>query len=102
VPVAEFCAWLKPELRDALPRLFADDDAARASAAYHAWLHRAPRAHLEHVFARERSTQAIWRRIALDRFLYAPAPLKPPPTVEDTQTVEADIRLLDPLNRRKF
>jgi hypothetical protein len=102
VAIAEFCAWLRPDLRDALERWFDDDDAARAACAYHAWLARAPRIHLEHVFARERSTQRTWQRIALDRFLYAPPPLRPPATVEDTQTVEADIRLIDPLNRRKF
>ena len=38
---------------------------------------------------------------ALDRYLHAPAALRPPPFVSDTQAVDADVRLMDPLDHRR-
>ena len=102
-PIQEFCAWLKPEFRDLLPRFFADHEPERATCAFYGWLHKVPRAVLERFWVRRGSLSfAGWQVSALDRFLHAPAALRPPATVQDAQCVEADFRLLDLLNRRKF
>ncbi|HVY62728.1 MAG TPA: hypothetical protein VHF22_13805 [Planctomycetota bacterium] len=101
-PIQEFCDWLRPEFRDLLPPFFADvDEPERATCAYHAYLQKTPRPVLERFWARRGShALAAWQVMALDRFLHAPPALRPPATVQDVQCVEADIRLLDPMNRR--
>jgi hypothetical protein len=43
-----------------------------------------------------------WQEEAIDRFLYAPPELKPPPFVADVQETHADFRLYDPFNWRAY
>lgn len=107
----EFCGWLLPEYCDVLRRFFDDaqdeeetdveDD--RPACAFHAYLHKAPRAVLRQFWEYDyRKRMPNWQQRTLDRFLHAPTSIRPQPVVYDVRDVENDMRLLDPLNRRRL
>lgn len=99
-PITAFCRWLRPEYREVLlwhcnPYELNDE----AICAFYAYLSMTPRPLLEAMWKR---TELIpsWQAQALDRYLYAPEPIKPPPFLWDVQCAEADPRLEDPLTCR--
>lgn len=108
--LCEFVQWLDPGYRDVLVPEFQGVSRQRrgwrqaeewAACALHAWLHKAPRPVVERwADGAEHSALPLWQAIAIDRFLYAPPALRPPPLLHDIQAVEADFRLLDALNVR--
>lgn len=95
------CDGLPAEHRDVLVPMLDDRDHEVAACAYHAWLHRAPAVVLKAEWDRVDQLPA-WRGLALDRFLFAPKPLRPPPWVDDVNAVYNDPRLADPLNDRGY
>jgi len=98
--IRRFCSWLDPEDRDRLVPHFAREDRDWAACAFHAWLWMLP----DRIAARLAvdGSRPAWQDTIVDRFIHAPAALKPPPYVTDTQETEADFRLYDPFNVRSF
>ena len=98
-PMISFCKWLANSFRDVLIPLFNHSDIDVAVCAYQAYLHKAPKPVIEHM-VKSKSRVPSWQSAILERFMYAPEVVKLPKYLEDVQSVEQDIRLLDPLNHR--
>ncbi|MEO7716844.1 MAG: hypothetical protein ABIY70_11610 [Capsulimonas sp.] len=103
-----YCTWLPSEKYHELIRFF-DGDAVgpewehfdRAVCAYQSYLHRAPLEELKQESDRIEGLPQ-WRLMLLDRFLYAPEPLKPGPVAWDIQEIEGNDSLTDPLDVRGY
>ena len=96
-----FSRWLPRRYCEALCVHFAHPDIEWAGCAYQAYLNRSVRPILLHRWRQRDRTPLIEAR-QLDRFLFAPAPVRPNRIVEDIQMVENDPRLVDPFNCRGY
>lgn len=104
-PMCRFVEWLTPESRHVLVPWFDGVDVKWGTGseewpvcAMHGWISKAPKAEVEEWAARP--GLPLWQRLLCDRTLCAPAALRPPPLLHFGQDVEADFRLIDPLNIR--
>ncbi|BDI28083.1 hypothetical protein CCAX7_001340 [Capsulimonas corticalis] len=103
-----YCAWLPLEEYDRLSFFFGPNAEGvnserfdRAVTAYQAYLHRTPKDDLPQFWPNS-TPMSYSQMMLLDRFLYAPEPLKPKAIARDVQEVENDFTLTDPLDIRGY
>jgi hypothetical protein len=96
-----YCRWLAPQYAELLRTHFDHPDRDWGACAYQNYLWKTPEPILQHAFRRSQYLPG-WQVELLDRRLYAPEAVRPAAIVEDTQTVEGDLRLEDPFNHRSF